>query len=59
MEFVTAGVWGFVLKDTTFDEFVATIRAVAAGGNVLRARWLTPPLRHPDVIRALRTLACH
>jgi DNA-binding NarL/FixJ family response regulator len=38
MEFVNAGVSGFVLKDATFDEFVGTIRSVAAGQKVL------PPL---------------
>lgn len=38
VQFVNAGVCGFVLKDTTFDEFVATIRTVAAGGKVLPAR---------------------
>lgn len=37
-EFVSAGVSGFVLKDATFDEFVATIRRVAAGDTVLPAR---------------------
>src|SRR4051812_13995099 len=37
-QFVNAGVSGFVLKDATFDEFVATIRAVAAGGKVLPPR---------------------
>lgn len=36
--FVNAGVSGFVLKDATFDEFVTTIRAVAAGQNVLPPR---------------------
>jgi DNA-binding NarL/FixJ family response regulator len=36
-EFVNAGVSGFVLKDASFDEFVATIRSVAAGANVLPA----------------------
>jgi DNA-binding NarL/FixJ family response regulator len=35
VQFVNAGVSGFVLKDATFDEFVATIRTVAAGGKVL------------------------
>ena len=34
-EFVNAGVSGFVLKDASFDEFVATIRTVAGGGKVL------------------------
>jgi DNA-binding NarL/FixJ family response regulator len=38
MQFVNAGVSGFVLKDATFDEFVATIRAVGAGGKVLPPR---------------------
>ena len=35
VEFVNAGVCGFVLKDATFDEFVATIRSVAAGKQYL------------------------
>jgi DNA-binding NarL/FixJ family response regulator len=35
VQFVNAGVSGFVLKDATFDEFVATIRSVAAGDKVL------------------------
>ena len=38
IEFVNAGVCGFVLKDATFEEFVATIRAVAAGEKVLPQR---------------------
>jgi DNA-binding NarL/FixJ family response regulator len=38
VQFVNAGVSGFVLKDATFDEFVATIRTVAAGGKVLPSR---------------------
>jgi DNA-binding NarL/FixJ family response regulator len=38
VEFVNAGVCGFVLKDATFDECVATIRAVAAGEKVLPPR---------------------
>jgi DNA-binding NarL/FixJ family response regulator len=38
VEFVNAGVCGFVLKDATFDEFVKTIRAVAAGKKVLPPR---------------------
>jgi DNA-binding NarL/FixJ family response regulator len=38
MEYVNAGVSGFVLKDASFDEFLATIRSVAAGKKVL------PPL---------------
>ncbi len=37
-EFVNAGVAGFILKDATFEDFVATIRSVAGGGRVLPAR---------------------
>ncbi|HYV95920.1 MAG TPA: response regulator transcription factor [Gemmatimonadaceae bacterium] len=38
VEFVNVGVCGFVLKDASFDEFVRTIRAVAAGEKVLPPR---------------------
>lgn len=38
MEYVRAGVSGFVLKDATFDDFLKTIRSVAKGAKVL------PPL---------------
>jgi two-component system response regulator DevR len=38
IEFVNAGVSGFVLKDATFDEFVSTIRRVARGEKVLPPR---------------------
>jgi DNA-binding NarL/FixJ family response regulator len=34
-EYVNVGVAGFVLKNATFDEFIATIRAVAGGAKVL------------------------
>jgi DNA-binding NarL/FixJ family response regulator len=34
-DFVTAGAAGFIMKDANFDEFVATIRAVAGGDQVL------------------------
>ncbi len=37
-EYVNAGVSGFVLKDASFDEFVATIRSVAKGEKVLPPR---------------------
>lgn len=37
IEFVRAGVSGFLLKDATFDEFLRTIRLVAGGTNVLPA----------------------
>jgi two-component system nitrate/nitrite response regulator NarL len=35
VQYVEAGVSGFVLKDATFDDFLRTIRAVARGVNVL------------------------
>ena len=35
LEFVRAGVSGFVLKEATLDELVGTIRTVAAGAKVL------------------------
>ena len=39
VQYVEAGVSGFVLKDATFVDFLRTIRAVARGSNVL-----PPPL---------------
>jgi DNA-binding NarL/FixJ family response regulator len=38
MEYVNAGVSGFVLKDASFEEFLTTIRSVAAGTKVLPPR---------------------
>ena len=38
LELVNAGVSGFVMKDASFDDFVATVRAVAAGDKVLPPR---------------------
>jgi DNA-binding NarL/FixJ family response regulator len=38
VEFVSAGVSGFVTKDATFEDLVATIRAVAGGATVLPPR---------------------
>ena len=35
VEFVQAGVSGFILKEATFDEFVRTIRTVVEGAKVL------------------------
>jgi len=35
VEFVEAGASGFILKDATIDDFLATIRSVAQGENVL------------------------
>jgi DNA-binding NarL/FixJ family response regulator len=37
-QFVNAGVAGFILKDATFEDFVATIRSVADGTRVLPPR---------------------
>lgn len=39
VQYVRAGVCGFVLKDATFNDFLRTIRSVAKGVNVL-----PPPL---------------
>jgi DNA-binding NarL/FixJ family response regulator len=39
VEFVKAGVSGFILKDATLDDFLQTIRAVAKGSKVI-----PPPL---------------
>jgi DNA-binding NarL/FixJ family response regulator len=38
VDFVSAGVGGFVLKETGIAEFLATLRAVASGGKVLPAQ---------------------
>ena len=38
VQFVNAGVAGFILKDATFDDFVGTIRSVADGARVLPPR---------------------
>ncbi|MBI4535562.1 MAG: response regulator transcription factor [Ignavibacteriae bacterium] len=35
VQYVQAGVSGFVLKDATFNDFIRTIRSVAKGANVL------------------------
>jgi DNA-binding NarL/FixJ family response regulator len=37
MEFVNAGVAGFIMKDATLSDLAGTIRAVAAGSHVLPA----------------------
>ena len=37
-QFVNAGVAGFILKDATLDDFVATVRTVARGERVLPTR---------------------
>ncbi len=38
VQFVNAGVAGFILKDASMDDFVATVRSVAAGTRVLPSR---------------------
>lgn len=38
IDFVKAGVSGFVVKDATLDEFLATLRSVAKGQEVLPAQ---------------------
>jgi DNA-binding NarL/FixJ family response regulator len=38
VDYVNSGVWGFVLKDASFEDFLATIKAVAAGDKVLPAK---------------------
>src|SRR6185437_15776211 len=55
VQFVNAGVSGFVLKDATFDEFVATIRSVAAGDKVLPPR-MTESL-FSQIVRSAATAA--
>ncbi|HXQ78137.1 MAG TPA: response regulator transcription factor [Gemmatimonadaceae bacterium] len=35
VEFVNAGVWGFIMKDATFEDLVGTIRSVVGGTKVL------------------------
>jgi DNA-binding NarL/FixJ family response regulator len=37
-QFVSAGAWGFMLKDASLEEFTATIRTVAGGERVFPAR---------------------
>ncbi|HWH51499.1 MAG TPA: response regulator transcription factor [Gemmatimonadaceae bacterium] len=55
VQLVNAGVSGFVLKDATFDEFVATIRSVAAGDKVLPPR-MTESL-FSQIVRSAATAA--
>ena len=38
VQFVNAGVAGFILKDATMEDFVGTVRSVAEGARVLPAR---------------------
>ena len=43
VEFVNAGVSGFIMKDATLDDLVNTIRSVAKGAHVLPPQ-MAPPL---------------
>jgi len=67
VEYVNAGVSGFLLKDATFEEFVSTIQAVAGGAKVLPSRMTeslfsqifreaagTEPARMIDAVRMTR-----
>ncbi len=38
LELVNAGVSGFIMKDASFEDFVATVRAVAVGEKILPPR---------------------
>ena len=59
-DYVQAGASGFVMKDASFDEFFATIRAVANGAQVLPLQLtrslftqiVTNAIRKPDVLAA-------
>ncbi|MES2124081.1 MAG: response regulator transcription factor [Gemmatimonadota bacterium] len=53
-DFVRAGASGFIMKDASFDEFFATIRAVAGGAEVLPEA-LTNSLFAQIVRNAVRT----
>jgi len=55
VQYVEAGVAGFVLKDATFDDFLRTIRAIAKGGSVLPLS-LTGSLFAQIVDHATRTI---
>jgi DNA-binding NarL/FixJ family response regulator len=46
VEFIRAGVSGFILKDATIEEFVTTIRAVADGVSVLPSLLTTTLFTH-------------
>ncbi len=50
-DFITAGASGFIMKDATFEEFLTTIRTVAAGGEVL------PPELTASLFSQIATLA--
>ena len=52
LEFVQAGVSGFILKDASVDDFLKTIRAVAAGEKVLPSN-LTDSLFSQIVVHAV------
>ena len=52
-DFVTAGASGFIMKDASFEEFLATIRGVVAGHKVL------PPELTMSLFRQIAALAIH
>ncbi len=59
-DYVQAGASGFVMKDASFEEFFATIRAVASGAQVLPLQLtsslftqiVTNAIKKPDVLNA-------
>ncbi len=53
LEFVQEGVWGFILKDATVNDFLRTIRTVAEGNKVLPTN-LTDSLFSQIVDHAVR-----
>jgi DNA-binding NarL/FixJ family response regulator len=53
VQYVQAGVSGFVLKDATFNDFLKTIRSVAKGANVL------PPLLTDSLFSQIVHYATH
>lgn len=56
VEFVTAGVSGFILKDATLDELLTTIRSVAGGQTILPLEMtstLFSQIAHETVLRGL------
>jgi two-component system, NarL family, nitrate/nitrite response regulator NarL len=59
VEYVTAGVSGFILKDATLDDLVTTIRTVAGGGIILppeMASTLFSQIVEDAVVRGLEGL---
>jgi len=67
LDFVNAGVSGFIAKDATLDDFVSTVRSVASGTDVLPATLTNTLFSHiaklaigrkqSEVIKAVRMTA--